>query len=114
MAGMFELFIDEDACFRFRLTAPDGTVMALSRHFPDKAAAVAGIAAVREYAGMGFVTELAEPAAARGAPQQDVRVPSPLGSLAGTRRVRAGWCALQVRLPHVRIPSLKTSPWRTP
>lgn len=63
MAGMFELFADSDASFRFRLTAPDGTVMALSKSFPDKRAAVAGIAAVREYAGMGFVTEIPAPEA---------------------------------------------------
>lgn len=61
MAGMFELFSDADASFRFRLTAPDGTVMALSKPFPDKRAAVAGIAAVREYAGTGFVTEVPAP-----------------------------------------------------
>ncbi|MFE5835588.1 YegP family protein [Arthrobacter sp. NPDC056493] len=58
MAGMFELFIDAEASFRFQLTAPDGTVMAVSRPFPSKAAAVEGIAAVREYAGMGHVKEL--------------------------------------------------------
>lgn len=58
MTGTFELFTDETTHFRFRLTAPDGTVMALSRPFPDKAAAVAGITAVREYAGMGLITDL--------------------------------------------------------
>lgn len=58
MAGMFELFIDEDMCFRFRLKAPDGTVVAVSRSFPDKPAAVSGISAVREYAGMGLITDL--------------------------------------------------------
>ena len=67
MAGMFELFIDADASFRFQLTAPDGTVMAVSRAFPNKAAAVEGIAAVREYAGMGHVRELADSAADRRA-----------------------------------------------
>jgi len=36
MAGMFELFIDAEASFRFQLTAPDGTVMAVSRPFPSK------------------------------------------------------------------------------
>lgn len=65
MAGMFELFIDSDASFRFQLTAPDGTVMAVSRAFPSKAAAVEGIAAVREYAGMGHVRELPEAPAER-------------------------------------------------
>jgi uncharacterized protein YegP (UPF0339 family) len=55
---MFELFIDEDMCFRFRLKAPDGNVVAVSRSFPDKEAAVSGISAVREYAGMGLITDL--------------------------------------------------------
>lgn len=58
MTGMFEVFIDEDMCFRFRLKAPDGTVVAVSRSFPDKSAAVSGISAVREYAGMGLITDL--------------------------------------------------------
>ena len=61
MTGMFELFTDSDTSYRFRLTAPDGTVMALSRRFPDLPSAVAGIAAVREYAGMGLVTQIAAP-----------------------------------------------------
>lgn len=57
MAGMFELFVDAESAFRFRLTAPDGTVMAVSKPFDTKTAAVAGIAAVREYAGMGLITD---------------------------------------------------------
>lgn len=61
MTGMFELFTDSDTSYRFRLTAPDGTVMALSKPFPDLPSAVAGIAAVREYAGMGLVTEIEAP-----------------------------------------------------
>ncbi|MCA4134070.1 DUF1508 domain-containing protein [Arthrobacter sp. M4] len=76
MAGTFELFVDVDASFRFRLKAPDGTVVALSMAFPDKAAAVAGISAVREYAGMGLITDLCpkatavQPAAPLPAPRQ--------------------------------------------
>ena len=58
MAGMFELFNDEEAVFRFRIVAPDGTVMAVSRSFPDKPSAVAGISDVREYAGVGHITDL--------------------------------------------------------
>lgn len=58
MAGMYELFKDEGAGFRFRIIAPDSTVMAVSRSFPDKPSAVAGIRDVREYAGMGHVTDL--------------------------------------------------------
>jgi uncharacterized protein YegP (UPF0339 family) len=57
MAGIFELFVDEESAFRFRLTAPDGTVMAVSRPFDTKTDAVAGIAAVREYAGMGLISD---------------------------------------------------------
>ena len=58
MAGKFEVFVDGESKFRFRLTAPDGTVMAVSVAFSNKLAAVAGIAAVRECAGMGLVTDL--------------------------------------------------------
>jgi uncharacterized protein YegP (UPF0339 family) len=58
MAGMFEIFNAEGRGFQFRLKAADGTVMALSRPFPDKQAAVAGIMAVRECAGMGLIADL--------------------------------------------------------
>lgn len=58
MAGMFELFNDEDSSFRFRITGPDGAVMATSRAFPDKESAVAGIRDMREYAGMGHITDV--------------------------------------------------------
>ena len=57
MAGLFELFVDAESAFRFRLTAPDGTVMAVSKPFDTKTDAVAGIAAAREYAGMGLITD---------------------------------------------------------
>lgn len=71
MAGMFELFVDPESYFRFRLTAPDGTVMAVSKAFDTKTAAVAGIAEVREYAGMGHITDLCP--AARKTPQPEIR-----------------------------------------
>ncbi|MBT2247376.1 DUF1508 domain-containing protein [Arthrobacter sp. BHU FT2] len=58
MAGKFEVFLDPEAKFRFRLLGPDGTVMAESQPFDDKAALAAGIAAVRECAGTGLVTDL--------------------------------------------------------
>ena len=57
MAGMFELFVDTESAFRFRVTAPDGTIMVVSKPFNSKTDAVAGIAAVREYAGMGLITD---------------------------------------------------------
>lgn len=58
MAGKFEVFADAESQVRFRLTAPDGTVLAVSAPFADKRGAAAGIAAVRECAGMGLVTDL--------------------------------------------------------
>jgi uncharacterized protein len=58
MAGKFEAFVDHDSFFRFRLLAPDGTVMAVSGPFDSKSALAAGIAAVRECAGTGLVTDL--------------------------------------------------------
>jgi uncharacterized protein len=69
MAGKFEAFVDQDSYFRFRLLAPDGTVMAVSGPFEDKAALAAGIAAVRECAGTGLVSDLCPAGAvARTAP----------------------------------------------
>ncbi|MCI0141824.1 YegP family protein [Arthrobacter bambusae] len=58
MAGIFEVFVDGESLFRFRLKSPDGTVIAVSTPFEDKTAVVAGIAAARECAGMGLVTDL--------------------------------------------------------
>ena len=60
MAGLFELFVDAESHFRFRLKGPDGTVVAVSKAFDDKPAAVAGIAAVRECAGTGLITDLGD------------------------------------------------------
>ncbi|MET4097565.1 DUF1508 domain-containing protein [Arthrobacter sp. UYCu712] len=91
MAGMFELFTDEVSGFRFRITAPDGTVMAVSRRFPDKQSAVDGIRAVRDYAGMGHITDLC-PAPSAGAvtgpvPPPDHRTGAAPGR-PGTRRAQ--------------------------
>ncbi|WP_426765619.1 DUF1508 domain-containing protein [Pseudarthrobacter sp. 1G09] len=58
MAGKFEVFLDPQSKFRFRLLGVDGAVMAVSQAFNDKAAVAAGIAAVRECAGTGLVTDL--------------------------------------------------------
>lgn len=58
MAGSFEVFLDADSRLRFRLMAPDGTVVAVSGVFEDKSAVAAGIFAVRECAGTGLVTDL--------------------------------------------------------
>ncbi len=58
MAGMFELFVDAQSRFRFRLKASDGTVLAVSAGFADKPSVVAGIRAVRECAGTGLITDI--------------------------------------------------------
>ncbi|MDR6414284.1 DUF1508 domain-containing protein [Pseudarthrobacter sulfonivorans] len=71
MAGMFEVFLDADSLFRFRLKAPDGSVVAVSGAFADKSAVAAGIAATRECAGTGLVTDLS------AAGLRDQRTPAP-------------------------------------
>ncbi|MBD1542832.1 YegP family protein [Arthrobacter sp. IA7] len=63
MAAVFEVFVDAESQFRFRLKAPDGSVLAISAPFEDKRAAAAGIADVRECAGTGLIADLS-PAAA--------------------------------------------------
>ncbi len=103
MTGMFELFTDTDTSYRFRLTAPDGTVMALSKPFADKPAAVAGIAAVREYAGMGLVTEIAEPQGNTLRRALPARIRSGTGE--DNRPRRSGATGALVRPPCIRIQS---------
>ena len=75
MAGKFEVFVDAAAQYRFRLTTPDGTELAVSAAFSDKAAAVAGIEAVRECAGMGLISDLCP---AGGSAPAGVPVPAAL------------------------------------
>ncbi|WP_284982207.1 DUF1508 domain-containing protein [Arthrobacter sp. efr-133-TYG-118] len=72
MAGIFEVFIDGESFFRFRIKSPEGAVIAVSTPFEDKPAVVAGIAAARECAGMGLVTDLC-PAAVIRDPAATVR-----------------------------------------
>jgi len=84
MTGKFELFVDAESKFRFRLKAPDGTVMAVSAAFSDKSAAVAGIAAVRECAGMGLISDLCSAAS----PQE--RFPE-AASTVGAPQARHDW-----------------------
>ncbi|MEC5200472.1 uncharacterized protein YegP (UPF0339 family) [Arthrobacter sp. PL16] len=61
MTGTFELFHDEGISFGFRLKASNGTVVAVSGKFVDKASAVEGISVVRECAGTGLITDLCPP-----------------------------------------------------
>jgi uncharacterized protein YegP (UPF0339 family) len=58
MAGKFEVFVDAEAQYRFRLITPGGGELAVSGAYPDKSAAVAAIEAVRECAGMGLISDL--------------------------------------------------------
>ncbi|MDT0170731.1 YegP family protein [Pseudarthrobacter sp. BRE9] len=97
MAGKFEAFIDADSFFRFRLLAPDGAVVAVSGPYQDKQALAAGIAAVRECAGTGLVTDLcpagaaARPAAVPVAPAAALPAepPSAVVPVCGDERVPA-------------------------
>lgn len=57
MSGGFELLTDKVGELRVALVAGDGTVLATSGPFPDIAAAVAGIASVREVAGTGHIID---------------------------------------------------------
>ena len=93
MAGVFEVFVDAESQFRFRLKAPDGTVLAISAPFEDKRAAAAGIANVRECAGTGLITDLspAAPQVTANAAEQGCAVPqvpaqAPLSARAGHPR----------------------------
>ena len=91
MAGVFEAFIDQDSFFRFRLLAPDGAVIAVSGPFEDKAALAAGIAAVRECAGTGLVTDLCPAGAvARPAPAAAPVAPGAAPADCEDVRTRAG------------------------
>jgi hypothetical protein len=64
MAGEFQLFMDEESKVRFRMIGPDGSVLAVSRSYPDTKEAAAGVAEIRECAGTGLISNLC-PGAAR-------------------------------------------------
>lgn len=53
MAGYFELVDAHDEGFRVKLTAPDGTLVAVSTFYASKEEAIAGIELIREIAGTG-------------------------------------------------------------
>ncbi|WP_346957833.1 YegP family protein [uncultured Arthrobacter sp.] len=57
MAGVFEIAAAGDESYFFRLTAPDGTVVAVSPLFNTIKGAAAGITAVRENAATGLVVD---------------------------------------------------------
>ena len=57
VAGVFEIAEAGDESYFFRLTAPDGTVVAVSPLFNPLNGAAAGITAVRENAATGLVVD---------------------------------------------------------
>ena len=57
MAGYFKLVDAHDDGFRVKLTAPDGTLVAVSAYYATKDEAVAGIDLIREIAGTGPVVD---------------------------------------------------------
>ncbi len=58
MTALFELYMDGDDCFRFRLVAADGEVMLTSVAYAYEDVAIAGIWAVREAAVTGSIVDL--------------------------------------------------------
>jgi uncharacterized protein YegP (UPF0339 family) len=57
MAGYFKLVDAHDDGFRVKLTAPDGTLVAVSTYYASKEEAIAGIELIREIAGTGPVVD---------------------------------------------------------
>jgi uncharacterized protein len=57
VAGTFEIIQEGEGSFLFRLTAGDGTVVAVSPRFTTVKDVVDGIQAVRENAATGFVVD---------------------------------------------------------
>jgi uncharacterized protein len=95
MAGLFEVFVDAESLIRFRLKAPDGTVLAVSKAFADKSAAVAGIADVRECAGTGLVSDRCnggrvDPASSASAGQGEVTLRLPAREVSTRGRAISG------------------------
>jgi uncharacterized protein YegP (UPF0339 family) len=61
LAGIFEIAEAGETAYFFKLTAPDGTVVAVSPLFNTIKAAAAGITAVRENAATGLVVDRSGP-----------------------------------------------------
>ncbi|MCU1511316.1 MAG: hypothetical protein JWO34_1156 [Arthrobacter sp.] len=57
MAGIFEIAEAGEKAYFFKLTAPDGTVVAVSPLFNTIKGAAAGITAVRENAATGLIVD---------------------------------------------------------
>jgi uncharacterized protein YegP (UPF0339 family) len=57
LAGIFEIAEAGEKAYFFKLTAPDGTVVAVSPLFNSIKGAAAGITAVRENAATGLIVD---------------------------------------------------------
>lgn len=62
MAGIFEIATAGNESYFFKLTAADGTVVAVSPLYNSVKGAAAGITAVRENAATGLVVDRSGPA----------------------------------------------------
>jgi uncharacterized protein YegP (UPF0339 family) len=87
MAGYFKLVDAHDDGFRVKLTAPDGTLVAVSTYYASKEEAIAGIELIREIAGTGPVVDHSR----IGSPSQEGVFAGPQGTVGrgGTRRHEA-------------------------
>ena len=75
MAGIFEIAQAGDKAYFFRLTAADGTVVAVSPLFSSIKSAAAGINAVRENAATGLVVDRSSAHRRGGRPAGRARAP---------------------------------------
>lgn len=69
MAGIFEIAEAGGKKYFFKLTAPDGTVVAVSPLFNTIKGAAAGITAVRENAATGLIVDKSQACSKSGPPK---------------------------------------------
>lgn len=91
MAGIFEIAEAGEKAYFFKLTAPDGTVVAVSPLFNTIKAAAAGITAVRENAATGLIVDKSRP---KKAPANGLDPARRLGSSRTSRGARRANTAL--------------------
>lgn len=77
MAGIFEIAEAGEKAYFFRLTAPDGTVVAVSPLFDTIKGAAAGITAVRENAATGLIVDTSNAGEFTGPSLRDSRSQQP-------------------------------------
>lgn len=60
MAGTFELYLEDESRYRFRLTGDDGATLMTSEPYDDKPTAVSGINGIRDCASTALVKDLTD------------------------------------------------------